>query len=47
MGLAIHINAIDETVKNDTMVDLKNFNNQSLATQAKNRTAVSIYDACY
>ena len=35
MDLAIQKISIDKTVRNDTLVDLKDFNNQSLATQAK------------
>ena len=35
MDLAIGIIDNYETVRNDTMVDLKEFNNQSLATQTK------------
>ena len=35
MDLAIQINANDKTVRSDTVQDLKKFNNQSLATQAK------------
>ena len=35
MGLATQIISNDKTVKSDTVHDLKEFNNQSLATQAK------------
>ena len=35
MDLAIQIFANDNTVRSDTVHDLKEFNNQSLATQAK------------
>ena len=35
MHSAIQINANDKTVRTDTVKDLKEFNNQSLATQAK------------
>ena len=35
MDLAIQKISDDKTVRNDTLVDLKEFNNQSLATQAK------------
>ena len=35
MDLAIQIIANDKTVRNDTVNDLKEFNNQSRATQAK------------
>ena len=36
MDLAIQTIANDKTVKSDTVQDLKEFNNQSVATQAKN-----------
>ena len=35
MDIAIQIIANDKTVRNDTVQDLKEFNSQSLATQAK------------
>ena len=35
MDLAIQIIANDKTIRSDTVQDLKEFNNQSLATQAK------------
>ena len=35
MDSAIQIITNDKTVRSDTMLDLKEFNNQSLATQAK------------
>ena len=35
MDLAIQIIVNDKTVRSDTVQDLKEFNNQSLATQAK------------
>ena len=35
MDLAIKLIANDKTVRKDTVQDLKEFNNQSLATQAK------------
>ena len=35
MDLAIQIIANDKTVRSDTVKDLKEFNSQSLATQAK------------
>ena len=47
MDLAIQIISNDKTLRNDTMVDLKEFNNQSLATQAKKRGTTSFYDARY
>ena len=36
MELAMQIISNDKTVRNDTIQDLKNFNQQSLTTQAKN-----------
>ena len=36
----------DQTVRNDTIQDLKDFNQQSLSTQAKKGTAYE-HDACY
>ena len=35
MELAMPIISSDKTVRNDTVNDIKEFNNQSLATQAK------------
>ena len=35
MELAIQIISNDKTVRNDTIQDIKNFNSQSLTTQAK------------
>ena len=35
MELAIQISSIDKSVRNDTIEDLKEFNSQSLQTQAK------------
>ena len=35
IDLAIQITANDKTVRSDTVQDLKEFNSQSLATQAK------------
>ena len=37
----------DKTVRSDTVHDLKEFNNQSLASQTKERLTSSFYDACY
>ena len=37
MELAMQIISHDKTVRNDTVQDLKEFNSQSLATQAKKR----------
>ena len=35
MELAMQINSSDQTVRNDTIEDLKEFNSQSLSTKAK------------
>ena len=35
MELAMQINSADKTVRNDTIQELKGFNNQSSTTQAK------------
>ena len=35
MDLAMQIISTDKTFRNDTIQDLKDFNNQSLTTQAK------------
>ena len=37
----------DKTVRNDTIEDKKEFNSQSLITQAKKRRTTSFCDACY
>ena len=42
----MQIISTDKTVRNDTMQHLKEFNSQSLSTQAKRET-ISFYDACY
>ena len=47
MDWAMQIICTDETVRNDTIQDLKEFNSQSLSTQAKKRGVISFYDACY
>ena len=44
MDLAIPLIANDKPVRSDTVHDSKDFNNQSLATQAKKKT-VNFYDA--
>ena len=36
----------DKTVRNDTIQDLKEFNSQYLATQAKKKGTISLYAAC-
>ena len=46
MDSAIQIIANDKTVRNDTLLDLKEFNNQSLATEAKKRRPGSFDVAC-
>ena len=35
MDLALQLVSTDQTVRNDTIQDLKDFNQQSLSTQAK------------
>ena len=37
----------DQTVRNDAIQDLKDFNQQSLPTQAKKRRTANEHDACY
>ena len=37
----------DKMVGSNTVLDLKDFNSQSLATRAKKRRTTSFYDACY
>ena len=37
----------DKTVRSDTIQDLKEFNQQSLTTQAKKRRTIGFYDARY
>ena len=37
----------DQAVRNDTIQDLKDFNQQSLSTQAKKRGTINKHDACY
>ena len=46
MELARQIISNDKTVRNDTIQDLKDFNQQSLTTQAK-KGEQFFYDACY
>ena len=46
MDLAKQVISNDKTVRNDTGQDLKEFNSQSLGTQAKKRTT-GFLDACY
>ena len=41
----MQILSTDKTVRNYTIQDSKDFNQQSLETQAKN--TISFYDACY
>ena len=43
----MQIMSTDKTVRSNTVNDSKEFNNQSLATQAKKRRTVGKYDACY
>ena len=37
----------DKTIRNDTIQDLKEFNQQPLTTQAKKGGTISFNDACY
>ena len=46
MELAKQIISNDQTVKNNTIQDLKEFNSQSLATKAKKRRTINFYDGC-
>ena len=41
MELAMQIISTDKTARNDTIQDLKEFNQQSLTTQAKKRRTTS------
>ena len=45
MELAMQLSSNDKTVRNDTIQDLREFNQQSLTTQAKKRRTVDSYDA--
>ena len=47
MDLAMQKISTDKTVRNDTIQDLKDFDNQSLAAQAKKRRTISFYHTCY
>ena len=47
MDLAIQIIANYKLVRSDTVQDLKDFNSQSLSTQAKKKRTTSFYDASY
>ena len=47
MDLAMQIVSTDKNVRNDTIQDLKEYNNQYLATQAKKRRTVGKHDACF
>ena len=42
----MQIVSIDKTVRNDTIQDVKEFNQQTLTTQAEKGTT-SFYDACH
>ena len=37
----------DQTVRSDTIQDLKEFSSQNLSTQANQRRTISFHDACY
>ena len=43
----MQIISTDKTVRSNTVNDIKEFNNQPLATQAKKRRTVGNYDTCY
>ena len=47
MELAIQLNSSDQTVRDNTIEHLKDFNSQSLSTRAKKRRTTSFNDACY
>ena len=47
MELAMQLISTDQTVRDNTIQDLKDFNQQSLSTQAKKRRTVNKYDARY
>ena len=45
MELAMQLISSDQTVRKNTIQDLKDFNQQSLSTQVKKRLTVDKYDA--
>ena len=47
MELAMQIGSTNQKVRNNTIQDLKDFNQQSLSTRAKKKGTASEYDACY
>ena len=47
MDLAMQIISNDKTVRSETVQDLKDFNLQSLTTQAKKGEQFSFYNAVY
>ena len=47
MELAMQISSTNQKVRNNTIQDLKDFNQQSLSTGAKKRRSVGEYDARY
>ena len=47
MELAMQIGSTNQKVRNNTIQDLKDFNQQFLSTRAKKKRTVSEYDACY
>ena len=47
MEIAMQLNSNDQTLRSNTVQDLKGFNSQSLATTAKKKRRISFYDACY
>ena len=46
MELAMQLSSNDKTVRDDTIQDSKDFNQQSLTTQAKKRRTTCKHDAC-
>ena len=47
MELALQIISNDETVRNDTIQDLKEFNPKNFNNSNEKRGTISFYDACY
>ena len=47
MELARQIISNNQTVRSKTVQDLKEFNSETLSTQAKKRRVFKFYDVCY
>ena len=47
MELAVQIISNDKFVRSNIVKDLKDFNSESLATQAKKWRTISFFDGCY